>query len=136
MAEPANPKSLSAEELTRLQPGLARLMPEIANRLWRAAHAGRAQNWPLARWQLSEMRKLFVLCTLTRPKYADDIAEYLHEDVEPLLAAVAAEDLGAFESHLSEAIDAANEWHRRWAKGFIVWRLPADPPPDLDLAPR
>jgi hypothetical protein len=126
--------TFDAEQLARLQPGLARLMPEIANRFWRAAYAARAAQWRLARWQLSEMSKLFQLCTITRPKYADDIAEYLHDDVEALLSAVAAEDLTAFESRLSEAIDAANQFHRRWDKGFIVWRLPETGPPDLDLA--
>ncbi len=139
MADPAaggarpNPVMLSPEDLTRLQPGLARLMPEIANRLWRAAHAAQAERWRLARWQLSEMRKLFQLCTLTRPKYADDIAEFLHARVDPLLAAVAAEDAALFKAHLAEAVDAANEFHRRWDKGFIVWKLPGQPPPDLDL---
>ena len=81
-------------------------MPEIANRLWRAVYAARAGNWRLARWQLSEMRKLFLLCTITRPKYADDIAEYLHEEVEPLLAAVAAEDLAIVRARVGEAVDA------------------------------
>ena len=134
--KPANPDRLSPEELTRLQPGLARLMPEIANRLWRAVYAARAGHWRLARWQLSEMSKLFHLCTITRPKYADDIAEYLHEEVEPLLAAVAAEDLESFERRAGEAVDAANELHRRWEKGFIVWKLPESGPPDLDLTVR
>jgi hypothetical protein len=130
---PASPERLSPEELTRLQPGLARLMPEIANRLWRAGYAARAGAWPLARWQLTEMRKLFLLCTLTRPKYADDIAEYLHDDVQPLLDAVEARDPARFATRLGEAVDAANEFHRRWDKGFIVWKLPEMPPPDLDL---
>lgn len=131
---PANPERLSPEQLTQLQPGLARLMPEIANRLWRGAYAARARHWELARWQLREMSKLFQLCTITRPKYADDIAEFLHDDVEPLLAAVAAEDLGSFEHAIMEAVDATNDFHRRWEKGFIVWKLPETAPPDLDLA--
>jgi hypothetical protein len=111
--KPANPERLSPEELTRLQPGLARLMPEIANRLWRAVYSARAGHWRLARWQLNEMSKLFNLCTITRPKYSADIAEFLHE-----------------------AVDATNEFHRRWEKGFIVWKLPESAPPDLDLTPR
>jgi hypothetical protein len=81
------------------------------------------------------MRKLFRLCTITRPKYTDDIDEYLRADVEPLLAAIAAADLEAFERAVSEAVDAANEFHRRWDKGFIVWKLPDTAPPDLDLTP-
>ena len=134
--KPANPEQLSPEELTRLQPGLARLMPEIANRLWRAVYSARAGHWRLTRWQLTEMRKLFLLGTITRPKYSDDFAEFLHEEVEPLLAAVAAEDLAMFERRVHEAGDASNEFLRRWEKGFIVWKLPESAPPDLDLTPR
>src|ERR1017187_10913490 len=112
-----------------------RLMPDDANPLWRAVYAARAGHWRLARWQLTEMSKLFHLCTITRPKYADDIAEFLHEEVEPLLAAVANEDLETFERRVHEAVDATNEFHRRWEKGFIVWKLPESAPPDLDLTP-
>jgi hypothetical protein len=133
--EPADgvlPK-LSTQQVIQLQPNLARLMPEIGNRLWRAAFAARASNWPLARWQLSEMRKLFVICMTTRPKYGTDIGTYLEEETEPMLCAVEHEDLQAFERVLEDAIDAANEFHRRWNKGFITWQLPDTPPSDLKL---
>ena len=135
-AAPANPTRLEPEDLTRLQPGLARLMPEIADRLWKCAHAGRARNWELARWQLKEMVKLFRLGNITRPKYEKDVESYLHDDIEPIRAAIEAGDLEAFEHALTEAVDAANDFHRRWNKGFIVWRLPDQPPLDLDLTPR
>jgi len=131
-----DPDRLELEALTQLQPGLARLMPEIGDRFWKAFYAARASNWPLASWQLREMRKLMRLGTVTRPKYSDDMEEYIREDVEPLLAALDARDLPQFEHRYHEAVDAANELHRRWKKEFIVWRLPESPPPDLDLAPR
>ena len=70
------------------------------------------------------------------PSTSDDIAEYLHEEVDRLLAAVAAEDLASFELRVGEAVESANELHRRWEKGFIVWKLPDQAPPDLDLTPR
>ena len=117
----------------RLQPGLARLMPEIGNRLWRAVYAARASNWPLARWQLAEMHKLFEMCAITRPKYGNDILAYLEEEVAPMLTAIETEDLAAFERALQDAIDTANELHRRWNKEFIVWQLPGAPPSDLVL---
>jgi hypothetical protein len=131
-----NPERLELEQLTSLQPGLARLMPEIAARFWKAFYAAKAANWPLASWQLREMRKLMRLGTVTRPKYTDDLEEYIHEDVEPLLGAVDAQDFARFEHIYHDAIDAANELHRRWEKEFIVWKLPDAPPPDLDLTPR
>jgi len=134
--QPQNPERLEIEELTALQPGLARLMPEIGARFWKSFYAARAANWPLAAWQLSEMRKLMRACMVTRPKYGDDLNEWIHHDLEPLTAAVEAEDFEWFERVFHESVDAANEFHRRWQKQFIVWKLPDAPPPDLDLTPQ
>lgn len=136
-SEPAkNPVRLELEELTALQPGLARLMPEIGTRFWKCYYAAEAGNWPLAGWQLSELRKLMRLCMVTRPKYVDDLQEWLMEDLEPLKQAIDAQDLERFRRLYHDAVDAANEFHRRWNKQYIVWKLPGTPPPDLDLTPR
>ena len=134
-AEPKNPERLEVEELTALQPGLARLMPEIGARFWKAHYAAHARNWPLASWQLREMRKLMRLCIVTRPKYSADLEEFIHDDVEPLLDALSQEELQRFDHLYHQAVDAANEFHRRWKKPWIVWKLPDHPPPDLDLTP-
>lgn len=131
-----NPERLELEQLTALQPGLARLMPQIADRMWKAYHAGRARNWELASWQLREMNKLFRLGNVTRPKYEVDVTAYLGEEIAPLLAACAAADPVGFERAFAEAVEMANEYHRRWKKGFIVWKVPAAPPQDLVLEPR
>ncbi len=134
--QPKNPERLELEALTGLQPGLARLMPDIGVRMWKAYHAGRAQNWPLATWQLKEMRKLFRLGNVTRPKYEANVEAYIDEDLAPLFAACEAGDLAAFERAFHEAVDAANEYHRRWNKGFLVWKVPPTPPEDLVLEPQ
>jgi hypothetical protein len=134
--QPKNPERLELEALTALQPGFARLMPEIGTRMWKAYHAGRAQNWELATWQLREMRKLFRLGNVTRPKYEANVEAYIDEDLGPLLAACAAADLAAFEAAFAEAVEAANEYHRRWNKGFLVWKVPSTPPEDLVLEPQ
>ena len=131
----AKPGLLPPEVLTQLQPGLARLMPEIGARMWKAYYAAEARNWELARWQLKEMRKLFVLGNITRPKYASDVDEFLHDDLDPLFAAIERRDWEAFASGYAEAVDAANELHRRWKKPWIRWKRPDMPPPDLDLTP-
>ena len=133
---PKNPDRLELEQLTALQPGLARLMPEIGARFWKAFYAAQAANWPLASWQLREMRKLLRLCEVTRPKYTDDIEEWIADDLDPLMAALDAHDFAAFEKRYHEFVDFANELHRRWQKEWIVWKLPETPPPDLDLTPR
>jgi hypothetical protein len=134
--QPKNPERLELEALTALQPGFARLMPEIGARMWKAYHAGRAQNWELATWQLKEMRKLFRLGNVTRPKYEADVEAFIGEDLQPLFAACEAADLPAFERAFAAAVDAANEYHRRWNKGFLVWKVPQTPPQDLVLEPQ
>jgi hypothetical protein len=128
-----NPDWLASERIAALLPSLARLMPEIGARYWKAYYAARAANWPLAAWQLDEMRKLLRLCEISRPKYTHDIEAWIGDDLEPLMAAVDNRDLVRFERHYHEAVDAANEFHRRWKKAWIVWKLPDTPPPDLDL---
>src|SRR5579864_9453261 len=95
--EPRNPERLELEELTSLQPGLARLMPEVSARFWKCFYAAQAGNWPLASWQLREMRKLLRLGEVTRPKYTGDLEDFINNDVEPLLAAVEQKDLPRFE---------------------------------------
>ena len=130
-----NPERLELEDLTSIQPGLARLMPEVGHRFWKCYYAARAQNWALAAWQLGEMRKLLRLGEVTRPRYTADLESFIQEDVEPLLQAMDARDLSLFERLYRAAVDAANDLHRRWNKAFIVWKLPDHPPPDLDLTP-
>src|SRR5438132_11067178 len=92
--------------------------------------------WPLASLLLIELRKQMRLCMVTRPKYLYDLDEWIHHDLEPLIVAIEAEDFVRFEHAFRDSVDAANEFHRRWQKEFIVWRLPDAPPPDLDLARR
>lgn len=136
LSEAKNPERLELEELTSLQPGLARLMPEIGARFWKCFYAARAGNWPLAMWQLKEMRKLMRLGEVTRPKYTDDLEEYVNQEVDVLMRALEQQDLARFERLFHDAVDAANDLHRRWKKPWIVWKLPETPPPDLDLTPR
>jgi hypothetical protein len=134
--QPKNPERLELEALTALQPGFARLMPEIGARMWKAYHAARMQNWQLATWQLKEMRKLFRFGIVTRPKYEANVEAFIDEDLAPLFAACDAGDLAAFEREFQEAVDAANEYHRRWNKAFLVWKVPQTPPEDLVLEPQ
>ncbi len=124
------------DELAAMQPGLARLMPEIATRMWKCAHAGRAHNRPLARYQLSEATKLLRLGATLRPKYAEAIAAFVTGPLARLRDAIEDADWPRFEDRLEDTVRDANGLHEQFGKGFLVWKIPADPPPDLDLTPR
>lgn len=128
--------SLTLEDIAAFLPGLAKLMPEVGTRTWKLWYAAKAENWPLARFQWKEAKKLLVQCTVTRPKYKKPIDDYLSKDWKAVGDAIDAKDLAAFEPAFTAAIDEANRWHEVYGKGFLVWKVPSEPPPDLDFTPR
>ena len=68
---------MGIDAIALVQPGLARIMPEIGARTWKLYYAGKAENWELARFQWKETRALFELGAFMRPKHAAGIEEYL-----------------------------------------------------------
>ena len=132
----AQGQRLTGDQLAAMQPGLARLMPEIGDRVWKLYHAAQAKNWPLAMFQLKEARKLMELGALTRPKYQKSLAQYVAGQIEPMMAALQAEDLERFNREFDVAVEEANAYHEAYGKPFLRWKVPSQPPPDLDLTPR
>ena len=129
-------RKLTGEDLAAMQPGLARLMPEIGNRFWKLYYAAQATNWPLATFQLKEAEKLMNLCALTRPKYAKSLGKFIEEHMKPIMAALESGDLDAFHRAFDTSVERANAYHELYDKPFLRWKVPAEPPPDLDLTPR
>ncbi len=127
---------IAIDELALIQPGTARIMPEIAGKTWRLYYAAQARNWPLAKYYWKESKKLFELVGITRPEHEDAIEEYLREDWAPLEAAIKDENFEAFQTAFDQVVDSANAWHEKKEKPYIRWKLPDAPPPDLDLKPR
>jgi hypothetical protein len=129
-------RAMTLDDLARLQPGLGRLMPEIGQRMWKLYYAAQAANWPLARYQVAEIRGLMATCAFTRPKYAEHLQTYVSQHLATLDQRLEAQDWEGFERAFRKAVDVANAYHRIWEKPFIVWKLPDMPPPDLDLRPQ
>ena len=128
--------SMTLEDIATIQPGLARLMPEVGVRTWKLYYAAKAENWPMAKFQYKEIRGLMELGAFMRPKHAAGIEEYLRDSWPPLEKAIKAEDLPAFLTAFDRAIDDANAWHEKKEKPYIKWKVPDFPPPDLDFEPR
>jgi hypothetical protein len=129
-------RSLTLDELGRSQPGMGRLMPEVGNRIWRLWYAAEARNWDLARYQLEEGVAVMELSAFVRPKYARAMATFLGAEGEAVKAAIEAKDWDAFRAAYDQMVERANAYHEQFNKGFIRWKRPDMPPPDLDLAPR
>lgn len=129
-------KSMTIEDLAMVQPGLARIMPEIGARTWKLYYAAKAGNWPMAKFQWKEAKGLFELGAFMRPKHEEAINKYLEEDWSRLEAPIKNEDFAAFDAAFTHCVDMANAYHELKEKPYLRWKLPDAPPPDLDLAPR
>jgi hypothetical protein len=127
---------LTLEELGAVQPGMARVMPEVGARIWKCFYAGKAKNKPLARFQLKEAVNLMEMGVLLRPKYTDNMYKFIEEQVEVVKAAIEDEDWGKFEAAFHEMVDCANAYHEVYDKPFLKWKIPDMPPPDMDMTPR
>ena len=127
---------MGIDAIALVQPGLARIMPEIGARTWKLYYAAKAENWPMAKFQYKEIIGLFELGAFMRPKHEAAINQYLAENWKPLEEPIANKDFAAFEQAFHASIDAANAYHELKEKPYIYWKLPDTPPPDLDLRPR
>jgi hypothetical protein len=124
---------LSLEQLAQLLPGTGEIMASVGNAWWKCSYAARGGNWELAAYFARRVRGLQRKLAQIRPKYADDLAAFETEQLNPLLAALSAHNGPAFERTYAGATDKANELHVKWAKPYIRWVLPDEPPKDLDL---
>lgn len=123
-------------ELGALLPGMAEIMPLVGDRIWKCYHAGRARNRRLAVFQLKEAVNLMRKGAVLRPKYRDDIEKFVTGEVAAVRRAIERGHWHALESAFTTMIDRANDYHVQYGKAFLRWRVPVDPPPDLDMTPQ
>ncbi|HLG67112.1 MAG TPA: hypothetical protein VKV36_04485 [Acidimicrobiales bacterium] len=128
--------SFSLSDLGELMPGMAEIMPLIGERIWKCYYAGRARNKPLARFQLAEAVNLMEKGAILRPKYAEDLESFIGEMVAGVRQCIEEEDWNGFEAAFAKMVDSANGYHEKYDKGFLRWKVPEQPPPDLDMTPR
>jgi hypothetical protein len=124
---------LSLEQIAQLLPGTGEIMASVGNAWWKCAYAARGGNWELAAYFARRVRGLQRKLAQIRPKYAEDLAAFEREHVDPVLASLGAHNGPAFEGAYASATEKANVLHVKWAKPYIRWVLPDEPPKDLDL---
>ena len=129
-------RDMSIDELATVQPGLARIMPEIGARTWKLYYAVKAANWPIAVFQWKETRRSSSsapTCGRSTRRRSRSICATTGARSRDRSKA---EDATAFFAAFDKAIDSANAWHEKKEKPYIRWKVPDFPPPDLDLTPR
>ncbi len=126
---------ITLEELAEIQPGMARLMDELARRWEYSYFAAKGGNWDLARHELKQVVNLLNIAVKLRPKYTDDIQAFTSSHIAPLSGAIEERDWKRFDKLVRSAIDASNVYHQKYGYGFIRYLLPRTPPEHLDLGP-
>jgi hypothetical protein len=59
--------------------------------------------------------------------------EFIDAEIASLRATIEAEEWGCFEDAFRAVVTAANNYHVRFDKGFLVWKVSSQPPGDLEL---
>ena len=127
--------SFELSDLGHLMPGMAEIMPRVGERIWKAYYAGKARNRALARFQMSEAVHLMEKGAILRPKYSEDMDEFIRDLVGAVNKCIDAEDWDGFEAAFSSMVESANGYHEKYDKAFLRWKIPSEPPPDLDMTP-
>ena len=125
-------------------PGLGEFMTATQMRHAKLWLAGKAENWPLAAYELEEIQEGFDTIVKYHPVHEGSpvpVREILPELTGPPLAAlrsaVASGDVAAFEQGFDALTAACNACHRAENFGFIVIRRPrGNPYPNQDFSPR
>ena len=126
--------SFSLSDLGHLLPGMAEIMPLVGERIHKCYYAGKAHNKVLSRFQLSEAVNLMEKGAILRPKYAENMEKFISENVAEVRKCIEDEDWDGFETAFATMIEQANANHEFYDKGFLRWKMPDQPPADLDLS--
>src|SRR2546422_11395350 len=124
------------DDLGPLMPGMAEIMPLVGGRIWKCYYAGKARNRALAAFQLKEAMNLMEKGAFLRPKYVENMDKFVNEEVTAVRKAIEAEDWETFEHAFTAMGDGANAYHDLYDKPYLRWKIPEQPPPDLDMTPR
>jgi hypothetical protein len=128
--------TFTLEDLGPLLPGMAEIMPMVGERIWKCYYAGKAHNQKLARFQLKEAVNLLEKGAFLRPKYVENIEQFVLNEMAALRDAIEGADWDGFETAFARMVEAANAYHELYEKAFLRWKVPDTPPPDLDMTPR
>jgi len=123
-------------------PGLGEMMTFIQMRHAKLWFAGEAENWPLAAYELDELKEGFNDAVRLHPSHEGvPVADLLPKMTEPgmlaLAAAVRTRDRAAFETGFDRLTLGCNTCHETAHHGFNVVRRPATNPfPNQDFTPK
>jgi hypothetical protein len=121
--------------LAEIQPGLGTVMMEYSYRFSNTYPAAKAGNWPLAAYQLKEMREIQEVGETTRPEKADALKAFERSFLDPLGKTIEAKDFKRFGALFTAGIHGRDACHAQQNLPFIKYQLPSSPPAPLIMKP-
>jgi hypothetical protein len=128
-------EGIPIDQLSAIQPGMGKIMREVAVCYYYAYYAAKGGNWKLAAYQISRLRGAFRVAKVTRPKYAADLDEFDRAHLVPILKAIQSKEWGTFEAAYGAGIEGSDQFHLKHGHDYIRFTLPEEPPRDLFLGP-
>lgn len=137
----AVPHPVGAHEPKAYIPGIEQFMNVIQREHAKLWYAGKAHNWPLAAYQLSEIKEVMsdvqdVAPTFKNLPLATMLDAVITGEVAQLEKAVDAKNAKAFAAGYGKLTAACNACHQATGNGFIVIQRPGAPGfPNQDFEP-
>jgi hypothetical protein len=119
---------LTLEQIADGLPGTGDVMAMVSHCFGTTWHAARAEKWELAAYYTRRVRSLMRTLAVRRPKYADQLDEFIMTCLEPLLRAIADQDEPAFRRRYAACVAMANRYHVDTGHAYIDWTTPATSP--------
>jgi hypothetical protein len=128
----AQPKQTVKEVSKAYVPGLEQFMNVILiehNKLWFAA---KARNWPLAAYELGEIKEIMgdvqdLVPTFKNLPLADMLDAVITKEIAALEKSIEAKDYTSFTVGYDKLTQACNACHQGTENGFVVIRRPTQP---------
>ena len=126
---------MTIDQLAQIQPGMAAIMKEAGDRYTQTYYAAKGGNWKLAAHHLNQLRAAFKIGGMTRPKFADDLAAFDREHLQPIFEAIHHKDWNQFREAFRKGELASDAYHDKRGYPHIRYVLPEAPPSNLYLGP-
>jgi len=123
----------SAAKAPIYTPGLGEIMSLQQMRHSKLWSAGAAHNWPLAAYELDELKEGFDDAATFDPNHGGQPISGLIKEITPqplanLEAAIKSKSAARFDAAFDQLTAACNNCHQSADKGFVVIRRPATSP--------
>ena len=126
---------MTIDQLAEIQPGMAAVMKQVGERFTEAFFAAMGGNWKLAAHHLNQVRSAFRVGSATRPKFAEDLATFDKEYLQPIIKAIHDQDWGQFQEAFKRGEAASDVYHEKRGYPYIRYVLPSERPSNLYVGP-